>query len=244
MQQQQQQPGFASDPQQQQILHNLSIKCSEYISQQDCFSLLSQSNWNYEWCERILYTIPNVIFSQTGIPKELGLRLILSESNCNEETCQLYVNMVLDFAHKTNLNWWLCVDCLSQAKWSVEIAFEMFQRCKHEIPESGFVNLSRTISVVNTNDEFQDSGDENENITSYNNNHTNNNTMLSSSTTASPCIGGVLLNSNQQLSSSACDNPNMLDNDNVLHENTPESSPNESANILNTGRISIISNYF
>ncbi|KAG2393508.1 hypothetical protein C9374_007039 [Naegleria lovaniensis] len=238
---QQQPQGFVSD-QQQQMIHNLFTKCSEYISQHDCFSLLSQSNWNYEWCERIMYTIPHVIFSQTLIPKELGLRLILSESNCNEETCQLYVNMVLDFAHKTNLNWYLCMDCLSQAKWNAELAFEMFQRCKHEIPENGFVYSSSSSTIaVNNNEDFQDSGDESENITSHVVN--SNNIMTSSSTTASPCIGGVLLNSSQPLSTSACDNSTMLDNDNI-HENTPESSPNESANILNTGRISIISNYF
>ncbi|EFC49468.1 predicted protein [Naegleria gruberi] len=65
----------------------------------------------------------------------------------------------------------------------------------------------------------------------------------------SPSLGNVYFSIGNQLPSSFTDNSQLMDGTAASvavqpHANTPENSPNESATILNTSRISIISNYF
>ena len=201
----------------QQMIHQLHHQCSDYLSEEEVTNFLSSSQWNYSQCEYLLVNIPKEIENKTLIDAKLALR-VLSQSNWNLELCQNLVNMILQFCEKTQLNYYLCFDCLSQAQWNEQLALEMFEIHRHNIPENGFVNNVQYNTQQQSSNQFSDSD---------------------SDSGSSPSNGAVYFNNcSTNLSSS------LNEVSNSLHVNTPESSPKESSSILNTGRISIISNYF
>lgn len=235
--------------QQLAAIQSLYSQCASYLSENECLSFLTSSQWNYSHCEYLLITIPKEIENKTSIPPILSLR-ILGDSQVdwrNLELCQVRINMMVDLSQKTRLNYYLCHDCLTQSDWNLDLALELFNRHKSNIPESGFINHIHPNNNNNLNNLVNSSGESN----AFQENappmiQIDHQQMPPSE---SPSLGNVYFSIGNQLPSSFTDQSQLMDGSSASvavqpHANTPENSPNESATILNTSRISIISNYF